>query len=63
MIVCHCLAVRAEEIRTEVRLGAEAVEVVAERCGATSRCGGCLPAVSAVVADEIDRARHGAVRH
>ena len=63
MIVCHCMAVRAEEIRTEVRLGAETIEVVAERCGATSRCGGCLPAVGAVVMDEIDRARHGAVRH
>lgn len=52
MIVCHCHAVRAEEIRTEVRLGAATIEVVGARCGAGTRCGGCVPAVEAVVADE-----------
>ncbi len=57
MIVCHCHAVRAEEIRTEVRLGAETVEVVSMRCAAASRCGGCRPAVEAVVADEVARMR------
>lgn len=57
MIVCHCHAVRAEEIRTEVRLGAETVEVVGARCGAGTRCGGCIPAVEAVVADELARMR------
>ena len=57
MIVCHCHAVRAEEIRTEVRLGAETVEVVGARCGAGTRCGGCLPAVEAVIADEQTRMR------
>lgn len=55
MIVCHCHAVRAEEIRTEVRLGAETVEVVGARCGAGTRCGGCIPAIAAVVADELAR--------
>lgn len=55
MIVCHCHAVRAEEIRTEVRLGAETVEVVGARCGAGTRCGGCIPAIEAVVADELAR--------
>lgn len=57
MIVCHCHAVRAEEIRTEVRLGAESVELVSMRCAAASRCGGCRPAVEAVVADEVARMR------
>lgn len=57
MIVCHCNAVRAEEIRTEVRLGAETVEVVAARCGAGTRCGGCIPAVEAVILDEVARMR------
>lgn len=56
MIVCHCRAVRAEEIRTEVRLGAETVEVVGARCGAGTKCGGCIPAVAAVIADELLRA-------
>jgi bacterioferritin-associated ferredoxin len=55
VIVCHCYAVRAEEIRTEVRLGAATVEVVGARCGAGTRCGGCVPAVEAVVADEAFR--------
>ncbi|HSP03691.1 MAG TPA: (2Fe-2S)-binding protein [Acidimicrobiales bacterium] len=57
MIVCHCHAVRAEEIRTEVRLGAETVEVVGARCGAGTRCGGCIPALEAVIADEQARMR------
>lgn len=56
MIVCHCNAVRAEEIRTEVRLGAATVEAVGARCGAGTRCGGCIPAVAAVIADEVRRA-------
>ena len=57
MIVCHCHAVRAEEIRSEVRLGAETVEVVSMRCAAATRCGGCRPAVEAIVADEMVRSR------
>ena len=55
MIVCHCRAVRAEEIRSEVRLGAETVELVADRCGAATRCGGCVPAVESLIADEVLR--------
>lgn len=64
MIVCHCNAVRAEEIRTEVRLGAETVEVIAMRCGAGTRCGGCIPAVEAVLVDESVRMQTAATaRH
>ena len=64
MIVCHCRTVRAEEIRSEVRLGAETVEVVAMRCGAATRCGGCVPAVESLIADELLRASTSAVaRH
>ena len=64
MIVCHCHAVRAEEIRSEVRLGAETVEVVGARCGAGTRCGGCIPAVEAIIADELLRASTATpVRH
>jgi bacterioferritin-associated ferredoxin len=57
VIVCHCHAVRAEEIRSEVRLGAATVEVVGMRCAAATRCGGCRPAVEALVADELVRSR------
>jgi len=64
VIVCHCHAVRAEDIRSEVRLGAETVELVGVRCAAATRCGGCRPGVEAVIADELDRARGAAVaRH
>ena len=64
MIVCHCRTVRAEEIRTEVRLGAGTVDVVAQRCGAASRCLGCVPAVEALIADEMLRSASAAgVRH
>jgi bacterioferritin-associated ferredoxin len=57
VIVCHCHALRADDIRSEVRLGAETVEVVAARCGAATRCGGCRPALEALIVDELDRSR------
>jgi bacterioferritin-associated ferredoxin len=56
VIACHCHAVRADEIRTEVRLGAESVELIGARCHAGTRCGGCIPAVEAIVCDELARA-------
>lgn len=56
VLVCHCNTVRAEEIRSEVRLGATTPEMVALRCGAGSRCGGCISAVEVVIADETARA-------
>lgn len=55
MIVCHCKVIRDDDIRSEVRLGAEVIEVVAARCGATTRCGGCRPVVEAIVNDELLR--------
>lgn len=59
MIVCHCNVVRADDIRTEVRLGATTVDEVAGRCGAGARCGGCLPAVADVIVDEMTRSVDG----
>ncbi|MGK2929329.1 MAG: (2Fe-2S)-binding protein [Acidimicrobiales bacterium] len=56
MIVCHCNVVRAEEIRTEVRLGASCPDEVAARCGAGARCGGCRFAIEDVIVDELTRA-------
>jgi len=64
VIVCHCHAVRAEEIRSEVRLGAETVELVGLRCAAGTRCGGCRGGIEAVIADELARTRDAAgARH
>ena len=57
VIVCHCHALRADDIRSEVRLGAESVEIVGARCGASTRCGGCRPAIEALIVDEIGRSR------
>ena len=59
MIVCHCNVVRDDEIRTEVRLGATTVEEAGARCSAGTRCGGCLLAVEATIADEMTRAAEG----
>ncbi len=59
MIICHCNVVRADEIRTEVRLGAACPDAVAARCGAGARCGGCRFAVEAVIVDEVARAVDG----
>lgn len=56
MIICHCKAVRADEIRAEVRLGAEDTAMVGLRCGAGTGCGGCRAAVAEVIADELARA-------
>lgn len=56
MIICHCKTVREDEIRAEVRLGAEDPALVTLRCGAGSRCGGCREAVAGLVADELARA-------
>lgn len=55
MIVCHCKVVRADDIRTEVRLGAATIDSVAARCGAGTVCGGCEVAVAEVIIDEIGR--------
>ena len=66
MIACHCKVVRDDEIRTEVRLGATTLPEVSMRCGAATKCAGCLPAVEAIIADELQRADEGVavgVRH
>jgi bacterioferritin-associated ferredoxin len=58
MVVCHCHRVNDAAIRSEVRMGALTSEEIARRCGAGSTCGGCRPAVDAIVdrllADDLD---------
>ena len=50
-IVCHCEAVRERTIQRAIRHGAMTVEDIQVECGAATRCGGCEPAVRAMLAD------------
>lgn len=54
MLVCHCTAVNDERIRAVLGSGADDVdEIVADvtaRCGAGSRCGGCIDTIRSLVA-------------
>lgn len=66
MIVCHCNVVRDDDIRAEVRMGADSVAEVAACSGAGTDCGGCLDRVAALVRSEQDRERRAvgaAARH
>ena len=52
MIVCHCRRVSDRTIRAAVQAGADTEDAVSEVCGAGSRCGRCLPAVSELIDSE-----------
>ena len=56
MLICHCQAVNDETIRNAILAGASEPEHLAERCGAGARCGGCMPALQALL-DELDQGR------
>ncbi len=45
MMVCHCRGVNDRRIRAEIARGAVTAEQIAVRCGAGSRCGGCIDTV------------------
>lgn len=45
MIVCHCAVVTDQEVRDAIRAGATDVCALAEACGTSRACGGCLPVV------------------
>lgn len=49
MLVCHCHAVNDRQIAEEIGAGAHCVDVVGERCGAGTRCGGCRLAIARMV--------------
>lgn len=49
MLICHCRAVNDTTIRAAILAGARHAEEVARRCGAGDSCGGCLPAVLALL--------------
>jgi len=50
-IVCHCYAVRDRTIQRAIHRGATTLADVQAECGAATRCGGCEPAVRALLAD------------
>ena len=48
-LLCHCRLVSDRRIIAELSDGAMTVAEVQARCGAATRCGGCLPAVERLV--------------
>lgn len=50
MYVCHCRGVTDRRICEAIEGGACDSETVTRRCGAGGACGGCLPAVRALLA-------------
>ncbi len=51
MFVCHCRAVTDRAIRGAIEAGASDPRELARHCGAGSRCGGCWPALEAMLAE------------
>lgn len=45
MILCHCAVVTDREVRDAIQAGATDVCALAEVCGTSRACGGCLPAI------------------
>ena len=50
MIVCHCLQMNDRRLREALADGACTVDDLIAQCGAGGRCGGCRPALEALVA-------------
>jgi bacterioferritin-associated ferredoxin len=48
-LICHCRVVSDGRVLAEIEAGACSVADVQDRCGAATRCGGCLTAVEALV--------------
>jgi len=55
VIVCHCRAVSDRAIRAVVREGASTCREVARACHAGRMCGGCRPAIAALIDEERTR--------
>ena len=53
MLVCHCQAVCDRAIRKAIRDGARTRRQVARACAAGGRCGGCRPAIDAIIEAEV----------
>lgn len=53
MLLCHCAAVSDRAVRAAIDSGARGEDEVAEHCGASLRCGGCLPALRRVLDEHL----------
>jgi bacterioferritin-associated ferredoxin len=51
VFICHCRAVTDGAIRGAIEAGASDRHEVSRHCGAGSRCGGCWPALEALLAE------------
>lgn len=51
MYVCHCRGVTDGSVRCAIEEGAREPGEVGRRCGAGTRCGGCLPTLRALLAE------------
>ncbi len=51
MYVCYCRGVTDRCVRGAIEDGAREPAEVGRRCGAGTRCGGCLPALQALLAE------------
>ena len=51
MYICHCRGVTDGRVRGAIEDGACEPAEVGRRCGAGTRCGGCLPALEALLAE------------
>lgn len=49
MVVCHCREVTDRGIAAAIAAGARDPSALARRCGAGGACGGCLPALRALL--------------
>ena len=51
MYICHCRAVTDQGLRAALADGARDPVDLGRRCGAGTGCGGCLPALQALLAE------------
>jgi bacterioferritin-associated ferredoxin len=55
VLVCHCKAVYDRTIRQAVESGARTCRQVDRACAAGGSCGGCLPLIRGIIADEREK--------